>query len=431
MRDILPGTELPQCGMRFVNELGPGGLGYRWSVQMIHAQRGEPAWSGIAEVIDVRDGRIKTQCDNITRLVGAVRSRGVAAPIATEWINADQFTAISDLRPGARSLTSFVAHPDFTPPDEEEFWSIAAMLYRAVAQLHRMGLVHGAISPDAFSLDGDALVLSEFWWVWPFDGRPWELPEGHAREGLPDAVLRFSAPEFRLGRPTTKAGDLYSLGAVLQFLVSGGSHAEPVSAGGQPASIRYSPPDPESERVRFALALAQDDPAQRIQRPQIEAWLNEKLLRRVNHRYPKAWKIALTTEFGASLHGLWPDRLLEIIDLYFYADSLQLGCRLEELEEWFTVQGLLLTGGRTYLALSGSPDQYERLDYVPMTVVCLESDWQIRSIGEYEMLAVRDDLFENVYRGTSSDLTYAQFVLGPIRKWERPPEMWPSTLEPH
>ena len=85
-------------------------------------------------------------------------------------------------------------------------------LCRAVAALHREGLAHGLLSPDNIVREaGGRLVLMD---VWP-QGVPIEVLD------LDSAALPFLAPEIAAGAPPSGRSDIYSLGVVLFYLVSG------------------------------------------------------------------------------------------------------------------------------------------------------------------------------------------------------------------
>lgn len=85
-------------------------------------------------------------------------------------------------------------------------------LCRAVAALHREGLVHGLLSPGNIVREaGGRLVLLD---VWP-QGLPVESLS------LDRETLPFIAPEVADGAPPSVRSDIYSLGVALYFLVSG------------------------------------------------------------------------------------------------------------------------------------------------------------------------------------------------------------------
>ncbi len=91
-------------------------------------------------------------------------------------------------------------------------------LCRAVAALHREGLAHGLLAPDNIVREaGGRLVLMD---VWP-QGVPLDALD------LQPMALAFLAPEVADGQAPSSRTDIYSLGVVLYYLVSG---AYPVRA---------------------------------------------------------------------------------------------------------------------------------------------------------------------------------------------------------
>ena len=94
----------------------------------------------------------------------------------------------------------------------------------ALEQLHRVGLVHGNISPGAIQLPRTSLERPVLVLLHLGSGTP-----------SPDAVSPYQAPEIRSGGPPSQAGDHYALSLVLLEAVTGrrelGSHLPPPSDG--------------------------------------------------------------------------------------------------------------------------------------------------------------------------------------------------------
>jgi serine/threonine protein kinase/tetratricopeptide (TPR) repeat protein len=91
-------------------------------------------------------------------------------------------------------------------------------LCRAISALHREGLSHGLLAPDNIVREaGGRLVLMD---VWP-PGVPLDCLS------LRPGSLPFLAPEVAAGTPPSTRSDIYGLGVVLYYLVSG---AYPVRA---------------------------------------------------------------------------------------------------------------------------------------------------------------------------------------------------------
>ncbi len=95
-------------------------------------------------------------------------------------------------------------------------------LCRAVAALHREGLAHGLLAPDNIVREaGGRLVLMD---VWP-QGIPIDALD------LQPPTLAFLAPEVATGRAPSSRSDIYSLGVVMYFLVSGAFPVRAASLG--------------------------------------------------------------------------------------------------------------------------------------------------------------------------------------------------------
>lgn len=84
-------------------------------------------------------------------------------------------------------------------------------LCRGLSSLHAASLVHGDLDPSNVFLDGEALILGD-----PYLGRP---PDPGGDElGI---ELRFASPEQVQGEPLTPASDVYQLGMIVWFALTG------------------------------------------------------------------------------------------------------------------------------------------------------------------------------------------------------------------
>jgi hypothetical protein len=128
---------------------------------------------------------------------------------------------------------------------------IARALARAVADLHRRGVIHGALSPTSVLVagDGEAVVL-------PATGTSGPL-----------ALAGYAAPEvIRGGRPS-RAADAFAVAALAQLLLAGrgpfdGDGADPLERARRtlfepPRPVRLDEPA-APERIEEAIALALD-----------------------------------------------------------------------------------------------------------------------------------------------------------------------------
>lgn len=135
-------------------------------------------------------------------------------------------------------------------------------LCRAVAALHREGFAHGLLSPGNIVREsGGRLVLMDVW------------PQGVALSllSLQPSTVPFVAPEVAGGQPPWTRSDIYSLGVVLYYLVSG---AYPVRATtladlvalyqrGERTPLADLRPDLPDDFIRIVERAAEADPERR------------------------------------------------------------------------------------------------------------------------------------------------------------------------
>jgi serine/threonine protein kinase len=99
----------------------------------------------------------------------------------------------------------------------DEALTLFAQAARAVAKLHRAGLVHRDLKPANFLLRADGrLVLADYGLV---------VAIGHSdprfAEGAVFGTPRYVAPEQLQGAPAAPAADVYSLGVLLHEMLAG------------------------------------------------------------------------------------------------------------------------------------------------------------------------------------------------------------------
>jgi serine/threonine protein kinase/class 3 adenylate cyclase len=123
------------------------------------------------------------------------------------------------------------------PMKPDEVMTLAQTLTQTVAGAHRLGIVHGRISPRHVFRASDGQIRLDFSGL-DIDGKT--------------AELDYQAPEITEGTAPTQAADLFSVGAVLHWLLKG----QPPSAS-RPSSPSTSILD------RLVSALLARDPADR------------------------------------------------------------------------------------------------------------------------------------------------------------------------
>jgi eukaryotic-like serine/threonine-protein kinase len=142
---------------------------------------------------------------------------------------------------------------------------IGMELCQVLAYLHEerpVPIIHRDLKPSNVMLDGNGRVrLIDF-------GTARHYSQGAEADTVRLGTLGFASPEQLVGRQTDARTDLYALGAVLHFLLEGGS-------GQQKDGIRGELPDEVPLQAKALIAkLLEDEPAKRFQRAgEVEAAL--------------------------------------------------------------------------------------------------------------------------------------------------------------
>lgn len=140
--------------------------------------------------------------------------------------------------------------------DERELRRILEGVARALGYIHRRRHVHGSISPNNILFDAnDTAILSDFGLI---EARRKLSADGDA---TPPGADGYVSPEVARGDPPDARSDIYSLGAVAFFGLSGRSPAE---AGDTPAPVPRLPPERAHWQPLLDKAMA-SDPNKRFQ----------------------------------------------------------------------------------------------------------------------------------------------------------------------
>lgn len=140
------------------------------------------------------------------------------------------------------------------PLETAEALRIAGEVLRALADLHRLGIVHRDVKPGNILLGRDGVVkLADFGLARHWDGGDTRATE---TEGLV-GTMEYLAPEQALGRPVDARTDLYAFGVVLYEMLSGAvPFASDSALGGVVARLREAAPDVRKVRPGVAPWLA-------------------------------------------------------------------------------------------------------------------------------------------------------------------------------
>src|SRR5262249_28751713 len=188
------------------------------------------------------------------------------------------------------------------PLDPREVAAIGADLCAALAEVDRIGLVHGDVKPANVMLEAAAedagrprVVLMDFG-----AAHDWRASRAFAISTGTPLVM---APEVLAGGEATPAADLYSLGVVLFHLLTGRFPYEArtleelralVERGERPRLSTLSPRLPRALERAIERALSPEPAA----RPRDAAALRELLLRSIAPARALTWRTA--TAIGAS-----------------------------------------------------------------------------------------------------------------------------------
>lgn len=180
----------------------------------------------------------------------------------------------------------------------DEVCRIMGRVAAAVAAVHRHGILHLDIKPENIILgdDGEPRLI-DLGSAQMFDALTGRVPAA-ATSGSPD----YMAPERRVGATPTECSDVFSLGAVLQELLTG-TH-QPVESNSARGGLRASRclPDIASRRIDDLLQICacamHVDP---LQRTASASDFSAQLQRWMDHRARRRRPIRAAAASGASL----------------------------------------------------------------------------------------------------------------------------------
>ncbi|MBY0548173.1 MAG: hypothetical protein K2W95_12840 [Candidatus Obscuribacterales bacterium] len=181
---------------------------------------------GVPFVVDLVDltlqPALRPLCENLSSVGSIDDCPGIARLIDTVMLRDELFIAVTALPLDARPYDKLT--------DSANFWADAYKLVSALRYLHRRELVHAAICPDTVYWTKEGPVLGEFWWMHNAECLPLaNLASEDIAALMPVRVMPFLAYEQLAGEPPTRDSDLYALGALFYFLLSGRPPRNPAS----------------------------------------------------------------------------------------------------------------------------------------------------------------------------------------------------------
>ena len=184
-------------------------------------------------------------CQNASKLKGRTDHANVTNVLAFEWSQIGSYSHVLDLTPGAYPFSTLKPSERW---NGKQLWLVALQLLSALRHLHRREIVHSALAPETVYVEGENVRIGELWWAHNSDGDPlFDRWTRHLDPIMwPDFLLPYMAPEMLSGAPPNCASDIYSLGAVIYYLLTGRAprQASAGSSNGLRASLYQAAPTP-------------------------------------------------------------------------------------------------------------------------------------------------------------------------------------------
>jgi serine/threonine-protein kinase len=186
----------------------------------------------------------------LVRLLGhlsKVRHPGVASVLVASELSPRQPVIVRELVNG-RSLSDLILHTG--PLPVERALPLAMKAAEALTEAHRAGALHLALKPsNIFVSDVDDVKLVDFG-----IGQRTPLPGGRVVHGDP----RFLAPEQFDGKLVSFRSDIYGLGAILYYLLTGRPLYPALGPDAERVVATQRPPPPSSVAKHLAGQIKLD-----------------------------------------------------------------------------------------------------------------------------------------------------------------------------
>jgi serine/threonine protein kinase len=229
-------------GYRLVARLGAGGTG---RVFLGHAPSGDLV---AVKVVHARLAHRQDRRERFAREVAAVRDIDPAyvAPVVDHDVDADEPWLATAYLPGLTLRQVVEVHG---PLPTESLRALGAALARALAAIHRAGVVHRDLKPSNLVVTPDGPRVVDFGIA---------RPDGAETITVPGSLLGtpgYLPPERVRDRRSGREGDVFAFGAVLVYAATGEG---PFGVGSVPALLyRTQSEEPRLDGLRAAV---DDDP---------------------------------------------------------------------------------------------------------------------------------------------------------------------------
>src|SRR5919108_5709084 len=278
MGELAPGMVLGGC--RIDGIVGRGGMGVVYRAHQLDLDR-DVALKVIAPEL-VEDPEIRERFLSEARAAGAVEHPNV---IPVHGVGVAEGRAYLVMRYVAGSDLRTVVRAD-GPLAPERAAAIAMRLGDALDAIHRAGYVHRDVKPQNVMIDAAGHVyLSDFGLA-----KQTLASSGQTRSEQWVGTLDYVAPEQIRGERVDARADVYSLGGVLYFVVTG-----------------RVPFERASDQAKLWAHIADPPPRPTDARPQLPAELDAVVLRALaknpDERYPSAGDLGRAARSAAGLPG--------------------------------------------------------------------------------------------------------------------------------
>lgn len=209
---LSPPTSRTPSGYLFASAMEKGLYGSRWLVTK--PDDGERLADFVAPD---DDSFLVSLCTNSMFSKGAGASPFAVGILDAGWLENGDYYQVLDLDKNALSLAKKTERMA-----EQDVLRLGLNLIRALKHLHKSEFVHAAICPEAVYEEAGTFRLGETWWAHSLTGKTLD-PDlfQYFPMNVSPTALRFFAPEVLLGFPPSRESDIYSLGALMFYLLSG------------------------------------------------------------------------------------------------------------------------------------------------------------------------------------------------------------------